>query len=106
MRPNQITHWKNQLIGNAENIFGKGGRLAEDSEHKIQELQSKIGQLTIENDLLEQELIKDSRPKRKVMVNPVHPLPITRQCQLLSLNRSMFYYQPKAASEEDGKLMC
>ena len=39
------------------------------------------------------------------MVNPVHPLPITRQCQLLSLNRSMFYYQPKAVSEEDLKLM-
>jgi transposase len=65
VRPNQITHWKKQLIGNAENIFGKGSKLAEDSEHKIQELQSKIGQLTIENDLLEQGLtrIHDLRGK-------------------------------------------
>jgi putative transposase len=39
------------------------------------------------------------------MANPKHRLLITRQCQLLSLNRSMFYYQPKAVSEEDGKLM-
>jgi len=39
------------------------------------------------------------------MMNPVHPLPITRQCQLLSLNRSKFYYQPKAVSEEGLKLM-
>jgi transposase len=53
---NQITNWKKQLIGNAENIFSKGGRLAEDSEHKIQELHSKIGKLTMENDFLEQGL--------------------------------------------------
>ena len=55
---NQITHWKKQFVGSAENIFGKGGRLAEDSEHRIQELHSKIGQLTMENDFLEQGLTR------------------------------------------------
>jgi transposase-like protein len=63
--PNQITHWKKQLIGNAENIFGKDGRLAEDSEHKIQELHSKIGQLTTENDFLEQGLTRIHGLRRK-----------------------------------------
>ena len=58
VHPNQIADWKKQLVGNAENIFGKGGRLAEDSEHKIQELHSKIGQLTMENDFLEQGLTR------------------------------------------------
>ena len=65
VHPNQITNWKKQLIGNAENIFGKGGRLAEDSEHKIQELHSKIGKLTMENDFLEQGLTKIHGPRRK-----------------------------------------
>ena len=62
---NQITHWKKQFVGNAENIFGKGGRLAEDSEHRIQELHSKIGQLTMENDFLEQGLTRIHGPRRK-----------------------------------------
>jgi len=35
------------------------------------------------------------------MVNPEHPVSVTRQCQLLSLNRAMFYYQPKSVSTED-----
>lgn len=39
------------------------------------------------------------------MVSPEHSLPITRQCQLLSLNRSMFYYQPQPVSSEDLQLM-
>jgi putative transposase len=32
-------------------------------------------------------------------------LPVTRQCELLNLNRSTVYYQPKPVSEEDLKLM-
>lgn len=39
------------------------------------------------------------------MVDRAHDLPVTRQCQLLSLNRSTVYYQPKPASDEDLKLM-
>ena len=40
------------------------------------------------------------------MVDRSHELPITRQCLLLSLNRSTFYYQRKSeVSEEDLKLM-
>jgi putative transposase len=39
------------------------------------------------------------------MMERKNPLPITRQCQLLSLNRSTFYYQPKPASAEDLQLM-
>ncbi len=39
------------------------------------------------------------------MITRESDLPITRQCQLLKLNRSTVYYQPKLASEEDLKLM-
>ena len=65
VHPNQIADWKKQLIGNAGSIFGQGGRLAEDSEHKIQELHSKIGQLTMENDFLEQGLTRIHGPRGK-----------------------------------------
>lgn len=39
------------------------------------------------------------------MIDRQDPLPVTRQCQLLSLNRSTVYYQPKGVSDEDLKLM-
>ena len=40
------------------------------------------------------------------MVDRAHQLPIVRQCELLSLNRSTAYYEPKPGfSEEDLKLM-
>jgi putative transposase len=39
------------------------------------------------------------------MIDRQNTLPVTRQCQLLSLNRSTVYYQPKDVSDEDLKLM-
>jgi putative transposase len=39
------------------------------------------------------------------MIDRTHALPVTRQCQLLNLNRSSVYYQPAGASDEDLRLM-
>jgi putative transposase len=39
------------------------------------------------------------------MIDRTHALPVTRQCQLLNLNRSSVYYQPTGASDEDLRLM-
>ena len=39
------------------------------------------------------------------MIDRMHSLPVTRQCQLLGLNRSTVYYQPQGISEEDLRLM-
>ena len=39
------------------------------------------------------------------MITRESNLPITRQCQLLNLNRSTVYYQAKPVSAEDLKLM-
>ena len=39
------------------------------------------------------------------MIDRQNKLPVTRQCKLLSLNRSTAYYQPKAVSEDDLKVM-
>jgi putative transposase len=39
------------------------------------------------------------------MIDRTHVLPVTRQCQLLDLNRSSVYYQPKGVSDEDLRLM-
>jgi putative transposase len=39
------------------------------------------------------------------MIDRTHALPVTRQCQLLNLNRSSVYYQAAGVSEEDLSLM-
>jgi putative transposase len=39
------------------------------------------------------------------MVSPLEALPITRQCSLLGITRSNFYYEPRGESEENLHLM-
>ena len=46
-----------------------------------------------------------SQAERKEKISSAHQLPVVKQCQLLSISRSSAYYQSKAISEEDLKLM-
>lgn len=43
--------------------------------------------------------------ERRALIDRQNPLPVTRQCRLLDLNRSTAYYQPRAISEDDLELM-
>ena len=56
VHPNQITEWKRQLQENASIVFGQ--KHEKEKEPDIQRMQAKIGQLTLENDFLENALIK------------------------------------------------
>ena len=56
VHPNRITDWKAQLLERSAVVFGE--KSARESGPDIQTMQAKIGQLTLENDLLEKALIK------------------------------------------------
>jgi len=61
---NQITEWKKQLLENADQAFG-GVKASIDAETRIKELHAKIGQITMENDFLEQGLTRIHGPRGK-----------------------------------------
>src|SRR5271169_4231978 len=58
VHPNQITAWKSQLEASASEIFGAGGGTPATPTIDVKSLHAKIGELTLENDFLEQALTK------------------------------------------------
>ncbi|MFK7997129.1 MAG: IS3 family transposase [Granulosicoccus sp.] len=101
----QITQWKKQLMASAEVAFEKGDVLADEHEQEVLELRAKVGQLVLENDFLERGARTDSRAQRKEKVSKEELLSISRQCQLLNLARSTYYYVPEPVSDEELELM-
>jgi len=69
-------------------------------------LASKLGRATIERDFLEKKLGSSvSLNNRKDMVETGHSsLTIARQCEILNIPRSSFYYEPKPLSDYDFAL--
>ena len=51
-QPIQITRWKQDLIANAPDLFGKGTKKEVNHEAEVAELHRQIGKLKVENDFL------------------------------------------------------
>ena len=48
----QITRWKQELVENATDLFGKGKKKEVNHEAEVAELHRQIGKLKVENDFL------------------------------------------------------
>ncbi len=102
----QITQWKKQVLDELPGIFARpGSERAQNEEALIASLYQQIGQLKVETDFLKKNQERSVEHKR-LLLEPDHPqLSIVRQCELLGLSRSNYYYEPVPISEEDLLLM-
>ena len=91
---NQINQWRKRMLEELPDIFSKNRpRKEKDTEELQAELYQQIGQLKVELDWLKKNLNCSIDIKRQY-INPNHSLiPIVRQCDLLGINRSTYYYQ-------------
>ncbi len=56
VHPNQVGTWKKQAFAGLGSIFENGVGKSEDREHAVRDLHAKIGELTVQNDLLSRAL--------------------------------------------------
>ena len=85
--------WKKQLLEELPSIFSdKRAKTEKEKEDLEAELYRQIGQLKVELEWLKKNLLSSVEEKRK-MIEPMNPLiPVYRQCELIGLPRSSYYY--------------
>lgn len=112
--PVVLSRWKKEFLERASDVFKKGPTEAEkeleQSKEHIADLERKVGQLTYEVDWLKKNLLKSSDPTgRRTHVDFTdEKLTISRQAELLEVNRSSVYRNPpkeRSISDEDLFIM-
>ncbi|MGB7433177.1 MAG: IS3 family transposase [Ahrensia sp.] len=106
VHPTMIHQWKRALLEGASGVFERGGKKTPQiDEDQVKDLHAKIGELAVANDFLARKL-KPDRQVRREMIEPDQPnLSVTKQCALLSISRSSFYYDLKGETDLNLDLM-
>jgi len=100
--PANLQNWKKIFLNNAEIAMEPSKAVKEYKDELVQinqenEILTKIvGKMTVEKEWLEKKLKSLGLSEKKEMIEPkLKTVSITNQCQLLGLNRSSLYYEPK-----------
>ena len=111
--PKSIQQWKKQFLENASLAFEnavpvkKYKEEIKEKETQIEALSKALGQTTIERDWVLKKLRSlDWNKKKSLVESKLKAISITRQCELLSINRSSLYYKNRPSfNEKDVKIM-
>lgn len=106
VHPNQISLWKKLALEKLPQIFSnRKGQAHQEQEELTASLHQQIGQLKAELDWVKKNLALPIATKRS-LIEPDHPtISIVRQCQLLGIARSSWYYQAKGEDPYNQHLM-
>lgn len=107
-----LADWKKQFLANASLAFDVAGA-TQSYKDEIEELKEendalakKLGRTTIERDWAVGKLKSlDLSNKKDLVDSKLNEIPMTRQCELIDLNRSTLYYEAKPINEYDAKVM-
>nr|WP_144918855.1 IS3 family transposase [Moraxella osloensis] len=103
----QISNWKKQALAVIPSAFNTKQHDNEQAQQAtIDELHRQLGQVISERDWLKKKFLTATLNARKQLLEPDNKDFSTRkQCELLGINRSSLYYQPKPISKLDITLM-
>lgn len=106
VHPTQIGVWKKHLLGEGSSLFTRpNDRHRQEQQEQEAALYEQIGRLKMELEWLKKKLPSSIELKRE-MLEVDHPtLSMRRQCELIGLNRSSYYYQSARESSLNLTLM-
>ena len=105
VHPNQITHWKSQVLEGVAEVFSSGGGGEAAPAVDVKTLHAKLGELTLENDVFGIRAQQSRPSERKEMIDRSHSLPIAKQAAVLNIARSSVYYLPAPVWKTDLAIM-
>jgi putative transposase len=112
--PNSLNQWKKKFLENASMAFdvGKATQSFKDEINELKKendaLAKKLGKTTIEKDWAVGKLKSlDSSTKRDLVESKQanSAISLTRRCEIMEINRSNLYYQPRPISAKDLLIM-
>ena len=107
VHPNQVSTWKRQAIEHLSATFedGRRRREAADEEALRDQLYQQIGKLKVELDWVKKERASPVEEKRRWIQDDHPSISISRQCDLIGLSRSSYYFEPAGEPAENLTLM-
>ena len=110
--PKSIQNWKKQFLENAPLAFDdnkatqKYKEELKKKEAEIDELAKTLGKTTVERDWAIKKLKSlDLSNKKDLVDSKLKTISKTRQCKLLNISRSTYYYKIKPLNQKDIKIL-
>jgi putative transposase len=107
VHPTVINRWKRRAVASLPAVLSdRRDRTCQDQKAAREELCRKIGQLTMELDWLREKMTFFPSDRRRELIEwkPTR-IPLVRQCKLMGLARSGFYYRRRQEHEENLQVM-
>ena len=107
VHPTMISNWKQELVKRATELFARGNKApaAADAQKVIDDLPSEDRSAAGRAGFSCRAARHLPTAERRAMIAPKAGLSVSRQCTLLGIGRSSFYYRPRPESAEELDLL-